>query len=104
MTPSEPTFAVLTPEGILADDFVAPTEPVADLRTVRIAQLWDWRFKGDRMFEIVGAELEARYPGVEFVPFEVFGDTHSSDPSVSDALIDLLREHGCDAVISAVGA
>lgn len=101
----EPVYEAVSPEGLPTSDLIVPTDPVKDLGTVRIAEFWDWRFKGDQMFRIVEDELRNRYPGVEFVPYQVFGDTHShAEEEIVRRLPELLREHGCDAVLSAVGA
>ena len=49
--------------------------------------------------------LAARYPGIRFVEFDVFGSIHGRDEKeLAATLPGLLRQHGCDAVISAVGA
>jgi hypothetical protein len=75
-----------------------------DLSGKVIAELWDWMWEGDRVFPALEKELERRYPGVRFVPYTVFGDIHGGDEhAVVEALPDLLREHGVDAVVAGVG-
>jgi len=49
--------------------------------------------------------LAARYPGIRFVEYERLGSTHGRDEAeLARTLPEALRKHGCDAVISAVGA
>ncbi len=49
--------------------------------------------------------LSARFPGIRFVNYDVFGNVHG--PQQRELVADvpkLLQQHGCDAVISAIGA
>ena len=69
-----------------------------------IAQLWDYIFNGDKIFAILEEELPKRFPGVKFVHWSVFGNTHGQDER--QILADLpgkLREMGVDAAISGMG-
>jgi hypothetical protein len=69
-----------------------------------VCELWDWVFKGDKMFEIWEKELTKRYPGIKFVSWREFGEIHGGDESdVMASLPDKLRQYGCDAVICGVG-
>lgn len=105
MTTSEPVYDVVwplapsaAPSGTLA------TRP-ADLSGKIVGELWDYLFKGEEIFPLIRTQLAARYPGIRFVPFEAFGSTHGRDEKeLAATLPSQLREHGCDAVISAVGA
>ena len=98
-------YEVVSPEGSVVVNRVAPTPPVTDLSGKTVAQLWDYRFKGDEMFRILERELGAKFPGVRFVPYHLFGDTHqANDQDVVERIAGLLLEHGCEAAISGVGA
>lgn len=69
-----------------------------------IAQLWDYVFRGDEVFEFLEEGLTARFPGVRFVSWRDFGSTHGSDEhEVLAKLPQRLREMGVDAVISGMG-
>lgn len=69
-----------------------------------IAQLWDYVFRGDEVFEFLEQGLKARFPGVRFVSWREFGSTHGSDErEVVAALPQRLRELGVDAVVSGMG-
>ena len=76
----------------------------ASLEGKTIAQLWDFIFKGDKIFEIFEQELPKRYPGVKWVSWREFGNTHGQDER--QILADLprrLKEMGVDAAISGMG-
>src|SRR5215216_4757693 len=44
-----------------------------------VAQLWDFLFRGDEIFDTLEEALEARYPGIRFVSWREFGNTHGRD-------------------------
>lgn len=70
-----------------------------------VAQLWDFLFKGDQVFELLEQELKTRVPGVRFVNWREFGNTHGNDErEVVAALPAKLKALGVDAVISGIGA
>src|SRR5207245_11712571 len=77
----------------------------AGLSGKTVGELWDYLFKGEEMFPLIRKALETRYPGIRFVEFETFGSIHGRDEKeLAATLPALLRKHGCDARISAVGA
>ena len=82
---------------------LAPRPGTLEGKTV--AQLWDFLFRGDAVFELLEEGLKARYPGVRFVSWKTFGNTHGSDErEVIRKLPVRLKELGVDAVISGVAA
>lgn len=73
--------------------------PSLEGRTV--AQLWDFLFRGDQVFELLEEGLKARFPGVRFVSWREFGSTHGGEErAVLAALPQRLKELGVEAVIS----
>ncbi|MFC2001155.1 hypothetical protein ACFLUZ_01470 [Chloroflexota bacterium] len=61
-------------------------------------------FHADEMFSIIEKELTSRYPGLNFVSYEEFGNIHGGDEGkVIASLDDKFRQNKCDAVISGVG-
>ncbi|MGN0837756.1 MAG: hypothetical protein ACI4NN_01540 [Pyramidobacter sp.] len=69
-----------------------------------VAELWDWVFKGDIMFEAFRAELKKRYPDIKFVSWKEFGEIHGAhEKEVLAALPENLKKFGVDAVICGVG-
>lgn len=101
----EAKFEVVWPLGRSVYETIPLAKRAPDLQGKTICELWDWLFKGDEMFPIIREALSKRYPTIKFVDYSVFGCTHGpKEREVTAALPDLLRKHGCDAVISAVGA
>jgi hypothetical protein len=69
-----------------------------------VAQVWDQVFRGDEVFKFLEEGISARYPGVKFVSWREFGNTHGSDErEVVAALPKKFKEMGIDAVISGMG-
>lgn len=100
-----PHFEVVWPLGPRAFGDSATVERVGDLSGKTVAAIWDYLFRGDEIFEIVSRKLAASYPGMTFVPYQVFGNTHGSQQRELVAQIPAkLAEHKVDAVISSVGA
>ncbi len=83
----------------------APVAPRLDtLEGKTVAQLWDYLFRGDEVFDHLEAGLKERYPSIKFVSWEDFGSTHGADER--QILADLPRKMqtlGVDAVISGMG-
>ena len=84
---------------------IAPVAPRLDtLKGKTVAQLWDYLFRGDEVFDHLEAGLKERYPSIKFVSWEDFGSTHGADER--QILADLPRKMetlGVDAVISGMG-
>jgi hypothetical protein len=80
---------------------VKPLAPrLATLEGAKVAQLWDYLFRGDEVFEHLEEGLKARYPGIQFVSWKEFGNVHGQDEA--QILADLpgrFKELGIDAVI-----
>ena len=69
-----------------------------------IAQLWDWIFKGDKMFEVWERELKKRYPGINFVSWREFGEIHGhNERKVLEELPEKFARFGVDAALVGVG-
>ncbi|MBI2863785.1 MAG: hypothetical protein HYX94_04405 [Chloroflexi bacterium] len=102
----ESVYEVVWPLGkSAAAPAVDPTPPIVDLNGKTVGELWDWLFKGPEIFSIVRQRLKERFPTVKFVDYSTFGNIHgSNEAEVIASLPEALRQHGCDAVISAVGA
>ena len=102
---SEPVYEVVWPLGPLVYAMRAPNARITDLSGKTVGELWDYLFRGEDIFPLVRSELKARFPGIKFVTYDVFGNVHG--PQQRQLVADvpaLLEKHGCDAVISAIGA
>ena len=66
-----------------------------------VAQLWDYLFKGDQVFEVLEEGLRRRYPGIKFVSWREFGSTHGGEEKEALAALPArFKALGVDAVIS----
>lgn len=101
-----PLYEVVWPLGkSVVAPAIEPTVPISDLNGKTVAELWDWLFKGPEMFAIIRQRLRERFPDVRFVDYETFGNIHATNEGeILSSLPEMLRRHGCDAVITAVGA
>ena len=78
---------------------------LSSLEGKTVAQLWDFIFRGNEVFEALEEGLKARYPGVRFVSWREFGNTHgSNERAVVQSLPSRLRALGADAVLSGMAA
>jgi len=69
-----------------------------------VAQLWDYVFRGDAVFALLEEGLKKRFPGVKFISFKEFGNTHGGDErEVLASLPRRFKELGVDAVVSGMG-
>jgi hypothetical protein len=69
-----------------------------------IAQLWDFIFSGDKVFEALEEGIRARYPEVRFVSWREFGNTHGADErQILANLPERFKALGVDAAISGMG-
>ena len=74
------------------------------LKGKTVCELWDYLFRGDKIFQVLEKELKERYPGIKFVNYSEFGSTHGGEEKRTVAALPVrLKEKGCDAVISSVG-
>jgi len=71
------------------------------LQGAKVAQLWDYLFRGDEVHAVLEAGLRERFPGIEFISWREFGNTHGEDEArVLAELPRRLQELGATAVIS----
>lgn len=102
-------FEVISPAGVPVVKHRAVNPRLPDLNGKRVAELWNGVFKGDLTFPIVRRQLQARFPGIEIVPYTEFpfqsgDDRPHAQQAAGVAIAALVKEKGCDAVISGNGA
>ncbi|MBJ7600639.1 hypothetical protein [Candidatus Nephthysia bennettiae] len=101
----QPRYRVVSPEGRVVVRSRPARKPLESLAGKTICEVWDHLYKGDLVFAALRQRLRELYPGVRVVEHPAFGNVHGPDAArVIGRLPDLLREHRCDAVITAVGA
>jgi len=100
----ETGYQVVWPLGKLAYRNVALKPRIADLNGKTICELSDYSFRGEEICPIVTELFRQQYPGIKFVEYTNFGNTHgAAEAEVIHNLPAMLKEHGCDGVISGVG-
>lgn len=96
-----PRYDVVWPRGQRQAGVTSLSPRLGDLNGKKIAQLWDYVFRGDEVFELLEEGIRARFPAVEFVSWREFGSTHDQDERAHLAAFpEKFRAHGVDAVIS----
>lgn len=98
------TYDALWPRGErnVATTALAPRHK--SLAGKRIALLWDYIFKGDVVMTEIAEGLKEKYPGVEFVHWDEFGNIHGqNEREVVAALPEKLRAFNIHAALSGMG-
>jgi hypothetical protein len=96
---------VVWPLGRQVSTRIPPPAPVADLRRATVGFLWDYVLRGDEIWASIRPELAARFPGVQLVGFDVFGNLHGPDEERERAALPgRLAATRVDSVIVATGA
>lgn len=98
-------FEVYWPRGPRRRRQVSLAPRLGTLEGKRIAQLWDFLFRGDEVFAVLEEGMKARFPTVEFVSWREFGNMHGDNERqlVAD-LPKKLKALRVDGVISAMAA
>lgn len=95
-------YEVVWPLGKAESRATGFADRVADLNGKTIAEVND--FEWGESWPLIRKDLKRRYPDIKIVEYSAFGATHGShEREVVAALPELLRQHGCDAVISGNG-
>lgn len=101
---TDPNYDVVWPKSASGVTKRPIAERITVLEGATVAFLWDYVFRGDEIFPIVEKELRNRFPAIEIVGYDEFGNTHGSDEhKMISALPDRLRTRGVDAVVSGMG-
>ena len=97
-------YEVVWPLGKIVSEQVTLAPRSAGLSGKTIGELSDYGFRAEEIFPLIRASLSKRYPGIKFVEYTAFGNTHGpQEAEIIATLPEKLREYGCDAVISGVG-
>jgi len=102
-------IGVVNPVGL---PLVKPTVGAKRLETLNgqvIGELWNGDFKGNVTYPIIRNLLQKRYPSLRIIPYTEFPHTHVSDNATKQReraaqIAALVKEKGCDAVMSGNGA
>ena len=100
----ETGYEVVWPLGKTVSETVTPAPRIKDLKNITICELSDYGFKAEEIFPLVRALLSGRYPGIKFLEYPNFGNTHGTrEAEIIAGLAEKLHRYGCDAVLSGVG-
>lgn len=104
MTDNRQEYAALWPRGPRQAKVKPLAKRLDTLEGKTIAWLWDYVFRGNEVFEQMEESLRLRYPGIRFLHWDQFGNTHGSDErQVIADLPSKLKALGADAVVSGMG-
>ena len=68
-----------------------------------VAQLWDFLFAGDEIYDALEIKLRETYPEVKFISWREFGNIHgSSEREILASLPQRFKELGVDAAIASM--
>ncbi|MBC2665871.1 hypothetical protein H7F51_10070 [Novosphingobium flavum] len=95
---------VVWPRGRWARTGAKLAKRLDTLEGKTVAQLWDWVFKGDIMFDVWEEELKKRYPTMKMISWREFGEIHgANEHQALSELPEKFKKFGVDAVICGVG-
>jgi hypothetical protein len=61
-------------------------------------------FRGEELFPVLEQELSRRYPGIEFVGYDAFGNLHGPEEAqLVGEIPSMIAARGVDAVVSGIG-
>lgn len=98
-------FQVVYPIGIQTIKNRKVADSIPDLNGKTICELWNYAFRGDDSFSIIEKLMKDKYPGLNFIPYENFGNIHdpSEEAKMMAELPAKLKKFKCDAVIAGNG-
>ncbi|MBM3341253.1 MAG: hypothetical protein FJY56_03950 [Betaproteobacteria bacterium] len=100
MLPDQP-FEALWPRSPRQTGIKPLAGRLESLNGRTIAQIWDYLFKGDVVFEHLEQAIKAQFPAVKFVSWREFGSTHGGDEKENIAeFAKKFKALGIDAVVS----
>ena len=96
----EPRYDVVWPKSPRGAQRHRAATRLGSLDGARIGFVWDHMFRGEEIFPVIAEALTDRFPGVEIVGYDTFGNIHGPDEhALVEALPGTLDEHGIDAVV-----
>jgi hypothetical protein len=104
MSEKSGAYQVVWPRGERTVGVIPLAKRLSSLEGKTVAQLWDYVFRGDEVFPVLQDELKRRYPGIKFISYGTFGNTHGEDEGeILKGLPEKLKSLQVDAVISGMG-
>jgi hypothetical protein len=98
------TYAAVWPRSPRQNKVKPLAKRLDTLSGKTIGWVWDYVFRGNEVFEQLEISLSALYPGVKFVHWDEFGNTHGGDERQVVATIPKkIKALGVDAIVSGMG-
>ncbi len=98
---SETQYDVVWPSGERRQKIQPLAKRLDTLNGKTIAQLWDYLFMGDEVYATLEEEIKKIYPGMKWVSWREFGNTHTvNERELLASLPQRFKELGVDAAIS----
>jgi len=105
MANSDGFYEVYWPRALSRVGVTPLAKRLDTLEGKKVAQMWDFVFRGDEVYVLLEEGLKRRFPGVQFVSWREIGNTHGPEETqIIENLPRRLKEMGVDAVISGIGA
>ena len=106
--PVEPVYSVVSPLGDPTVKMITMAPRLDTLAGKTVCMVWNEAFQADITLPAIGESLKETYPDLKIIPYTeidaAIRDADRDDPSaVAAALQAVLKEKGCDAVISGNG-
>jgi hypothetical protein len=99
----EGLYEVVWPSGERKQKIQPLAKRFDTLNGKTIAQLWDFLFAGDEVYDALEVKLRERFPEVKFVSWREFGTTHGmKEKELLASLPARFKELGVDAAISSM--
>ena len=99
-------YEVVYPLGKTVTKRIPLAPRLTDLRGKTICAVSNHVFQYKITFPALGEVLQKQYPGLKFIPYTEFPDSHDETPAGHKAmqgLANLLSQKGCQAIISGNG-
>ena len=104
MDKREGIYDVVWPRGERNTTVTALAPRPRSLAGKKVALLWDYLFKGDVVMNELADGLKEQFPGVEFVHWDEFGNTHGqNEREVVAGLAQKMRAFDIQAALSGMG-
>ena len=98
--PDDGHFEVYWPRAARRQTRKALSPRLQSLEGKTVAFVWDYLFRGDEVFRTLQEALQDRFPGMRFVGWAEFGNTHGADErEVLAELPQRMKALGVDAAI-----
>lgn len=99
-TQNELTYDAVTPRPSLGVQTRNTAVRLDTLEGKRIGFVWDYMFRGEEIFPALKHALRKRFPDIEIVGYDTFGNIHGPDEkALVNALPAVMSQHLVDAVI-----